>query len=231
MADNDTTNIPSLADGLVNDGRTLMEKFQETGDLIDSSEAISKLQRALEHTPDGHGTIPVILSFLALAFSSRFDVTDELRDLDEAISAGRRAVELATDEHPAVIPVYLTVLGVSLRSRFHRIGELPDLLEAISMMHRAVEVTPDGDLAMPERLENYASSLRLLFERTGDLQSLDEAISTYQKLMKLAPNGHGPAWIDPDDIRHPIRGWAIRRMDIHQNADTSAISTNPTCIK
>ncbi|KAF5335481.1 hypothetical protein D9611_012192 [Ephemerocybe angulata] len=198
MADNDTTKIPSLADGLVNDGRTLMEKFQETGDLIDSSEAISKLQRALEHTPDGHGTVPVVLSFLALAFSSRFDVTDELRDLDEAISAGRRAVELATDEHPAVIPVYLTVLGVSLQSRFHRIGELPDLLEAIPMMRRAVEVTPDGDLAMPERLENHASSLRLLFERTGDLQSLDEAISTYQKLMELAPNGHVgmPSWLN-----------------------------------
>jgi len=170
-------------------GTILKERFKQTGDIDEISNAISAWQRAVQLTPDGHDDMPGGLNNLGNSFLRRFERTGDLTDIANAISAHQRAVQLTPDGH-ANMPNWLNSLGNSFFRRFERTGDLTDIADAISAHQRVVQLTPDGHAWMPSWLGNLGTSFLLRFERTGDLSDITNAISALQRAVQLIPDGH-----------------------------------------
>lgn len=158
--------------------------------VADVEMAISRAEEANALTPSESIHRPKIITTLANALTSRFELTRaESGDLDRAITLFRQALDL-THPEDASRPHRLQSLGVSLRTRFEWTGNLPDIDEAISLQEQSVALTPESDIWKPERLGNLGNSLRRRFDRLGDLPDADKAIKHHEQAVLLTRDEH-----------------------------------------
>ena len=173
---------------LNNLGISYRRRFQHTRDMQDLSEAIRRLQRAVQLTPNGH---PAFLSNLGNSLSRRFECTGDMRDVSEAIRHQQHAVQLTQNGDPD-LPARLNNLGNSFSRRFEQTGDMQDILEALRHQQHAVKLTPNGDPDLPDWLVSLGISFSCRFRRTGDIQDISEAIRHQQHAVQSTPKG------DPD---------------------------------
>ncbi|KAF9524207.1 CHAT domain-containing protein [Crepidotus variabilis] len=169
----DKTEVQRLsAIDLFHTGTTLAERFEETGSMVDISNAIESLQSAVALLPEDHPLMPSSLANLGMALARRFERAGDLTDITAAIQHFQKSVELGADGH-ADMPSRLTNLGNSFLRRFERIGDLADISAAIEHFQNAVELTPEGDADMPSRLNDLGNMFLRRF-----------------RSVELAPDGH-----------------------------------------
>ncbi|KAF6759104.1 CHAT domain-containing protein [Ephemerocybe angulata] len=181
----DHASLPTLLGNL---GRSLRQRFEQTGDLSDIDESISAQQKAMAIASEGRGDLVTQLSSLGATLLQRFEHTGILSDVTEAITTYWRMLALTPDDQPD-IPA-LTNLGLSLFRRFERTGNPSDIAEAISLQAKVLDLTPDGHTDLPSRLTTLGSSLLSRYELTGELSDLYESISAHQKAVEITPEDH-----------------------------------------
>ncbi|KAF6747915.1 CHAT domain-containing protein [Ephemerocybe angulata] len=181
----DHASLPTLLGNL---GRSLRQRFEQTGDLSDIDESISAQQKAMAIASEGRGDLVTQLSSLGATLLQRFEHTGILSDVSEAITTYRRMLALIPDGQPD-IPA-LSNLGLSFVRRFDRTGNPSDIAEAISLQAKVLELTPDDHTDLPSRLTTLGSSLRRRYELTGELSDLYESISAHQKAVEITPEDH-----------------------------------------
>jgi superkiller protein 3 len=176
------------------------------------AEAISSLDRAIEHKPSYHE-----------AWNGQGFTLGKLGRLEEAIASLDRAIEHKPDYHYA------------WNNRGNALGELGRLEEAISSYNKAIEHKPDYHkawygrgvaLGQLGRLEEAISSFDKAIEHKpdyheawynrgvalGNLGRLEEAISSYDKAIEHKPDFHH-AWY--------TRGFAVYELGRLEEAISS----------
>jgi hypothetical protein len=89
-----------MPDRLNNLGLSFQSRFKHTGDLIDISEAISSLQKAVQLTPDGHADMPGWLNNLGNFFSgATLNAQEILLTSPKQYHCQQKAVQLTPEGH------------------------------------------------------------------------------------------------------------------------------------
>lgn len=109
----------------------MASRFERSEDLADISGAISALRRAIQLTPQGRASLPVMLNNLGNSLRTRFDHTEDPVDITEAISVQQRAVQLTPDGHANLSSWHFS-LGVSLYKRSVQTSSSEDVNMSIS---------------------------------------------------------------------------------------------------
>ncbi|KAJ7465373.1 TPR-like protein [Mycena galericulata] len=170
-------------------GRSLLDRFEQLGNLLDINRSVVILEVAVALTPDGHPNMPSQLSNLGNSLLHRFNQLGSLDDLNQSVLRFEAAVALTPNGHPEM-PSQLSNLGNSLLSRFEQLGGLDDLNNSVLRFETAVALTPDGHPGMPSQLSNLGISLLSRFEQLGGLDDLNQAVLRFEAAVALNPDGH-----------------------------------------
>ncbi|KAF6760951.1 CHAT domain-containing protein [Ephemerocybe angulata] len=148
-------------------------------DLSDISDLVTALREAVSLTPDGHRSLPFILSALGHSLRHRFDNTGEYSDIREALLAQQRAVSITPEGH-ADLPGRLYNLGDIFALRFEHSGEVSGIDDAIAALQKVIQLTPEGHVDLPGCHKHLGDVLKTRFDSRGNRRDLDESISHYK---------------------------------------------------
>ncbi|KAJ7865821.1 CHAT domain-containing protein [Mycena leptocephala] len=180
---------PDKPGGLNNLGNSLLDCFEQLGDLSNINKSVLMLEDAVQLTPDGHPDKPSRLSNLGKSLLGRFGRLGDLSDINKSVLMLEDAVQLTPDGHPDK-PSRLSNLGNSLMGRFEQLGDLSDINKSVLMKEDAVQLTPDGYPDKPGWLNNLGNSLFRHFERLGDLSDINKSVLMFEDAVQLTPDGH-----------------------------------------
>ena len=172
-------------------------RFDWTGDLSDSDNAIFNLQRAVELTPQSHADMPACLNNLGIMFTSRFRRTGDVANIENAQSNFQLAIEL-TPQGDTNMPSRLHNLANAFTCRFRLTNDLATVDSAIFNLQRALELTPQGHADLGRWLGTLGSTFGSRFDHTSNLADFESAKLHLQRAIELTPQGHAdmPVWLN-----------------------------------
>ncbi|CAF3572566.1 unnamed protein product [Fusarium graminearum] len=164
-----------------NAGVELSREFEATDSLIDLSNAILFLEKAVALASDDH-TRAGRKHNLATLYGARFERTGCTKDLDIAIELTKEAIATESRDHPDLV-YYLSGLQVWMSRKFERYGKDKDLEEAVDAAEMAIALTADDDPYLLGRLNDLANRLNARCKVTGDEDDLIRHIQLMQKAL------------------------------------------------
>ncbi|KEP45263.1 putative aromatic di-alanine and TPR containing protein, partial [Rhizoctonia solani 123E] len=200
-------------------------------ELSEINKDIKTVNYARSKIPDGHSSMPVLLSYLGRRHLDRFNLLHELDDLEKAIEYRTAELTLTPDNGPGLSEV-LFGLALVHGERFKRLGDLHDIEKAIEYSHISIELSTDGDSALPLRLVNHGTALNFRFENLGEMTDLDGAIQYRSRALVLTPEGHPqfPAMLNMLGMAHHARFRHLGELNDIEKAisyETRALSLAP----
>ncbi|KAJ7191216.1 TPR-like protein [Mycena pura] len=168
---------------------SLLDRFEQLGDLADLNKSVLIEEFLVKHTPDDHPDKLLRLSSLGMTLSVRFEHLGDLADLNRSISTQEAAVLLTLDDDPSK-PGRLNNLAITLKDRFKRFDDLADLKRAVSKSEHAIRLTPKDHPDSPALFTTLATCLLRSFERLGDIDDLEMCVSLGEVAVGLTPDGH-----------------------------------------
>ncbi|CVK96031.1 uncharacterized protein FMAN_13948 [Fusarium mangiferae] len=155
----------------------LSDRFAETDDLEDMTEAIELGIQALDLTSEGDPRRTVFLRRLEFLFEEKYAETEDLADLDEVIRYQRLSIDATDPGNSSLMAAWMFVLGAKLDERAEVTGEIADLNESIEILRKVVEVKP-GNLSAKKLI-------RALYNRytwTSEVRDLEECVRLHQQI-------------------------------------------------
>jgi hypothetical protein len=165
-------------------GNALLDKYQESANAPDLSQAIQYFQEALTLRPPGHSRRSSALDVLGIALHMRFNLSGGITDLHQAIAYHSEALELRPPGK-RTRPDTCSNLALAYHKLFKQTGDIDTLVRAIDMHREAYRLSGPDDANHGKHLDNLAASLYTHFEQYGDLVSLDEAIKLHRDALAL----------------------------------------------
>jgi tetratricopeptide (TPR) repeat protein len=186
----------------------LLTKLRRQPDAATVHECVAAGRLLLERFPDDIRRAAV-LSNIAIAERTLFEVTGDISAMDEAIRTAQAAVDI--DPHID----WLSNLSNALRMRYERLGTLDDLDRAVQASRRAVDEAAADDPALAKHLSNLALALRMRYERLGEPRDLDQAVEYgRQAISSVAPDDlDRPMLLSNHSIALRVRYHALHRRD------------------
>ncbi|KAJ7709263.1 CHAT domain-containing protein [Mycena metata] len=158
--------------------------------------ALSRLQDAVNLTPEGHPDRPQYLYRLSGVFIMGYWRLGDLKDLEAALRTAQAAVDLAPEAHSDSAHL-VGGLVECLSERYARLGDINDLQAALQNSQKALDLTPEGHSDRAWRLRDLARCMGDRYRRFGDVKDLDSASWKLQEAVTLMPKGH------------PERAWGL----------------------
>ncbi|KAJ7454490.1 TPR-like protein [Mycena latifolia] len=181
---------PEKSSRLITLGCSLLERFEQLGELADINQSVAMFKTMIECAPQEYPHKAVLFNNLAQSLFRRFERLGDLTDIDQSVAMFDAAVGLTPDNNPDK-PLKLSGLGASLAFRFERLGKIPDINQALSTFEAAVRITPDGDSAKPRRLSDLGMALLSRFKFKGRKpEDIHDSLSTLETALRLTPDGH-----------------------------------------
>jgi tetratricopeptide (TPR) repeat protein len=165
-------------------GTSLLDRFEQLGDITDITKSVLMCENAVRLTPDSHWSKATRLANLGNSFLACFSQVGDLTDIDKALAAYEDALKLTPDGH-ADQPAYMNNLSGLLNVRFQRQGSLADINKSIVILGNMVHLTSDGHPDKPACFINLGIALRYRFAQFGDLIDIKKAISMQEDGIRI----------------------------------------------
>ena len=178
----DNSNLNIYPHCLHNLGDALMNRFRESGQLADLTEAVGLFRTVVDsfQSEDNPSRYVISRYQLALALHELYIRQSKLTDLQDAITHHRIALALR-DPDDYYRSSWLNELGYVLEDYYKHSGEHDVLEESISLYRDAVRLSPPGHVNYVVCRCNLGSALRIRFLEMKQMADLEEAISLHRE--------------------------------------------------
>jgi len=176
-------------------GRSILDRYQLSGDQDDLESALEILARAVTVLPHGTPELGTALASLCEAQRLKFTMTGDPDLLDQAISHGRTALAALPAGQAARIAA-IDSLGTALLARAVRSGGPEELDTAIDLLGGGIAAAPPGSWAGATLQSRLGGALLARFTARGDQADLDDAVKACGAALARTPRA------SPDWARH-----------------------------
>lgn len=165
-------------------GMTFLRLYWEQKKPEDLQESIVLWERAIALLAADAPEMPMYLSNLGNALSSRYARTRDYADLIESIRLSRRAVA-QTPLNAPFRSLCLNNLAVGLLERYEHDANERDLNTALECFRELQATTPSTSSDFVSYLTNLGACLYQRYLLHGNIADVDEAISVYRQVLDL----------------------------------------------
>ena len=192
LADKAVHAIPSdhydLADLLIDLGRLLVIRHQQTGSMEDFERSIEVSEKMIKATPLDHIDRIDRLRVLGQWSYQRFERSRSMKDLERAVEMHEEVVRAVSSDNPDRAS-HLSNLGLVLSAQFEQTKSMKDLDRAIKVAEESVAISLDN----PDRgdyLTSLGNHLGTRSQQTGSLEDLNRAVGTSYESIQTTPSNH-----------------------------------------
>lgn len=227
ISDND----PDRGGWMNNLASSYLSRFTRSEDPEDLNAAIAYQLKALQHTPQRHENIPVIMCNLGNSHNVRFRSTLDRADIDKSIDFYTQGGDIMPEGHDLRL-AQLESLGQSYLARFDHFEELSDIEKAIELQSHALGLVSPSDPRTPGWLHNLAKSYNRRFDHLGNMGDINKAVELLSRAVGLIPESHRnmSAWLHSLGTAYRSRFAREGKVDdINQAIEyyTNAVSSTP----
>ena len=175
---------PDLADLLVDLGKLLVVRYQQTGSMEDFERSIETSEKMIKATPLDHIDRTDRLIALGKWSYQRFEQFHSMKDIERAIEMNEEVVRVISSNSPDRA-AHLSNLGLALSARFQQTKSTKDLDCAVEIAEESVAISFDD----PDRgkyLNNLGNYLGMRSQETGSLEDLNRAVETSYESIRTA---------------------------------------------
>lgn len=165
-------------------------RYQETNDAHTLEEALSYLERILQHSDLGRADVGfrrVAYTMAGGLYSNRFQIAGNPEDLTHSVECFQEAIRQSPPDL-ADLPMLNNHLGVALIARYTQTHNLLDLEDGIHACEQALAQTPNNSPDLPQFLNGLAIALMSRYDRAHNRIDLDRAVELYDNAVNKMPH-------------------------------------------
>lgn len=173
---------PDRANRLYDLALRLENRYEQAGQIDDSSRAVRCYNQAVEATPEDHPDRARLFQDLGASLGDRHHKTKKVDDLEQAIEYFQQAVKAtkATPEKHQERARRFAGVGAALRDRYKIMDHIDDINQAIQYCRQAIEATPDDHPDRARRFQELGAALKDLYQKTGQAAELQESTEAFK---------------------------------------------------